>query len=163
MLGVKVKLTLTPKRVEKATDKGAYKSLRHAAFSIRKSAQESMVFQWGPSRPGSPPHAHTGRLRRSILVAQEKGKDEVVVGPSYSRVKFGGRPPWLAQMLEHGGTFRWRRKRKKRGGLTKREKAIRAAGYGPAMQSITFPARPFMQPALERNLARFHREWQGAI
>ena len=162
MFGVTVKLTMMPGKVKKATDKGAYKSLRHAAFSIRKTAIESMVFEEGPSRPGRPPHAHTGRLRRSIIVAQEKG-NEVFVGPSYSRVKAGGRPPWLAEMLEHGGTFRWRKKRKKRGRPTKSEAQVIAAGYGPALQIVTFPARPFMQPALARNLARFHREWQGIM
>lgn len=155
MFGIQVKLTATPKRLEKATDKGAYKTLRHAAFSIRKSAIESMVFAKGPSKPGTPPHAHKGRLRRSILVAQDD-KGEVVVGPSYSRVKAGGRPPWLAQMLEHGGTFTRRKKRKGRGRPPK--------GEAPQpMQTVTYPARPFMQPALQRNLARFHRDWKGAI
>ena len=155
MFGIQVKLTATPKRLEKATDKGAYKTLRHAAFSIRKSAIESMVFAKGPSKAGTPPHAHKGRLRRSILVAQDD-KGEVVVGPSYSRVKVGGRPPWLAQMLEHGGTFTRRKKRQNRGRPKK--------GEAPQpMQTVTFPPRPFMQPALQRNLARFHREWKGAI
>ena len=155
MFGVKINMTQTPKKVERATDKGAYKSLRHAAFSIRKSAIESMVEARGPSRPGTPPHRHTGRLARSILVAQDKN-GEVVVGPSYSRVKVGGRPPWLARMLEHGGTFTRRKKRKTRGRPKK--------GEAPEpMLSVTYPARPFMAPALKRNLARFHREWKGAI
>ncbi len=162
MFGVTISMIPTPKKVDRAVGKGSYKSLRHAAFSIRKSAIESMKFQDGPSAPGSPPAAHTGRLRRSILVAQDSN-DEVFVGPSYDRVKAGGRPPWLAQMLEHGGTFTWRRKRKKRGRPTKAEAQVIAAGFGPAIQSVTYPARPFMQPALKRNLARFHREWKGAI
>ncbi len=155
MFGVKITTTQTPEKVERAVDKGAYKSLRHAAFSIRKSAIESMVFARGPSRRGTPPHAHKGKVRRSILVAQDE-KGEVVVGPSYSRVKVGGRPPWLADMLEHGGTFTWKKKTKQRGRPKK--------GEAPRpMQTATYPARPFMQPALERNLARFHREWKGAI
>ncbi len=155
MFGIQVKLTATPDRLKKATDEGTYKTLRHAAFSIRKSAIASMVFRGGPSSPGTPPHAHTGRLRRSILVSQDE-KGEVVVGPSYRRVKVGGRPPWLAQMLEHGGTFQVKQKRKGRGRPKK--------GTPPqAIRSITFPARPFMQPALQKNLARFHREWRGAI
>jgi len=155
MIGVKVKLTAFPRKVERAKDKGAYKSVRHAAFSIRKTAIESMVFATGPSKPGRPPHAHTGRLRRSIMVAAEQ-KDDVVIGPSYSRVKVGGRPPWLAQMLEHGGTVQRRKKRKSRGRPRKDD---------PPQQtfSVTYPARPFMHQALQRNLARFHREWKGAI
>ncbi len=155
MFGIQVKLTATLKGLEKATDKGAYKTLRHAAFSIRKSAIESMVFAKGPSTAGSPPHAHKGKIRRSILVAQD-AKGEVVVGPSYPRVKAGGRPYWLAQMLEHGGTFTRTKKRKARGRPKK--------GDAPQLtRTITFPPRPFMQPALQRNLARFHRDWKGAI
>ncbi len=155
MFGVQVKFIATPKPLAKATDKAAFKNLRHAAFSIRKAAIESMVFAKGPSKPGTPPHAHKGRVRRSILVAQDDS-GEVVIGPSWSRVKAGGRPPWLAQMLEHGGTFPVKQKRKTRG--------RRKKGEAPqATRSITFPPRPFMQPALQRNLARFHRDWRGAI
>jgi len=161
MFGVTIKMTATPKRLEKAVDKGAYKSLRHAAFSIRKAAQESMVFAKGPSKPGAPPHAHTGRMRWSILVAQDKvdGRKlkagEVFIGPAYSRVKVGGRPPWLAEMLEHGKTFIAHEKQSRRGRPRK--------GTSIKRWAVIYPARPFMQPALQRNLARFHRDWQGAI
>ena len=156
MFGVNISMIPTPKKVNRATDKGAYKSLRHAAFSIRKSAIASMEFALGPSKPGTPPHRHTGRLARSILVAQEEGSDEVFVGASGHRVKAGRRPEWLARMLEHGGTYPVRKKRKTRGRPKK--------GEAPQpIRTITFPARPFMQPALQRNLARFHREWKGAI
>ncbi len=155
MFGVQIKLTATLKRLEKATGKGAFKTLKHSAFSIRKSAIESMKFAKGPSTPGTPPHAHKGRLRRSILVAQDDN-NEVFVGVSGNRIKAGRRPEWLARMLEHGGTFPVRTKRKSRGRPRK--------GDAPqAIRSITFPPRPFMQPALQRNLARFHRDWKGAI
>ena len=155
MFGVTIKMTATPKRLEKAVDKGAYKSLKHGALSIRKAAQESMVFAKGPSKPGTPPHSHTGRLRWSILAAEDEDKKGWTVGPSYSRVKVGGRPPWLAQMLEHGGTFIAHEKQSRRGRPRK--------GTSIKRWAVIYPARPFMQPALQRNLARFHRDWQGAI
>jgi len=41
--------------------------------------------------------------------------------------------------------------------------ALVAGEAAQPMQTITFPPRPFMQPALQRNLARFHRDWKGAI
>ena len=156
MFGANTKLTQTRANVDKAVDKGAYKTLKHAAFSIRKSAIASMVFAKGPSRAGSPPHAHTGRLGRSILVAQDKQTSEVVVGPSYDRVTKGGRPPWMAQRLEHGGTFTRKKKRKRRGRPRKGESQ-------EPVQTVTFPSRPFMYAALQRSLARFHAEWKGAI
>jgi len=162
MFGVKITMAMTPKTVQRATDKGAYKTFKHAANSIAKSAGDSMVEAEGPSRPGTPPHAHTKRLRWSIQ-SNDPDSDGVFIGPTYSRVIKGGRPPWLAKMLEFGGTFTWKRRTKKRGRPSKREAQRRAAGYGPPMMTATYPARPFMQPALERNLARFHRDWKGAI
>ncbi len=35
--------------------------------------------------------------------------------------------------------------------------------HGKSRGGVKFPKRPTMQPALERSLARFHREWRGAI
>ena len=159
MLSVQVKLIPIPRSLLKATNKAAYKTLRHAAFSIRTSAIESMRWGHNPSLPGHPPTARTGRLRGSILVSQDE-KGEIVVGPSYHRVRRGGRPPWLAEMLEHGGTYnvrlrQWGRQKRRRGRPSKGDEVLR--------RPITYPARPFMQPALQRNLARFHREWKGAI
>ncbi len=162
MFGVKISMITNTKPLAKATKKAAFANFRHAGFAIRKTAIESMKFQGGPSAPGSPPAAHTGRIRRSVIWAINDDGD-LFVGPSYSRVIKGGRPPWLAQMLEFGGTFRWRKKRKRRGRPTKAEAQVIAAGFGPALQSVTYPARPFMQPALKRNLARFHKDWKGAI
>jgi len=155
MFGVRSQMTALPRSLMRATDSAAYKNLRHAAFSIRKSAIDSMEFAPGPSPPGTPPHAHTGRLGKSILVSQDEA-GEVVVGPSYRRVKRGGRPPWLAEMLEHGGTFTRRKKRAKRGRPKKGEPA-------QSTVTVTYPARPFMAPALQRSLARFHSDWDGAI
>lgn len=157
MLGVTGKLIPIPRALLKATDKGAYKTLKHAALSIRKSAIDSMIEMEGPSRPGTPPHKHTGRLGKSILAAEDEDtKQGWVVGPAYKLVKRGGRPPWLAHMLEFGGTFTRTKKRKGRG----RPKQGEAP---PPTLTVTYPARPFMQPALQRNLARFHRDWKGAI
>lgn len=157
VISVKTNLRTYLPKVNAAVTNGAFKSLSHAGAAIRKTAQQSMREAKGPSPPGTPPHVHTGRLRRSILFAVDKQKHELVVGPSYDKVKIGGRPSWLAQMLEHGGTFQRRMdpKRSRRGRPRKGEEVRRI--------SVTYPARPFMAPALAKNLARFHREWQGAI
>lgn len=157
MIDVKLHLKTYLSRVDKAIKKGTFKNLKHAGAAIRKTAQQSMRPAKGPSPPGTPPHVHTGRLRRSILYAVDLQTDELVVGPSYNMVKRGGRPPWLAEMLEHGGTFQRRLtpKRTRRGRPRKGEEVQTAL--------VTYPARPFMAPALKKNLARFHREWQSAI
>lgn len=35
--------------------------------------------------------------------------------------------------------------------------------FGKSRKGDDFPERPFMQPALEENLSRFARDWQGSI
>ena len=113
-----------------AAKKTCFKSLEHAGNAIIKTARESMVFTKGPSPAGTPPHAHRGRLRRDMRVGEEGG--HVYAGVSYEAMTTSMYPPWMARIHEEGGTFTGRKKR-----------------------TVTFPARPFMLPALERNIARF--------
>ena len=46
---------------------------------------------------------------------------------------------------------------------SKIDQAMEAHEHGRERGGVRFPRRPTMQPALEQNLARFHREWRGAI
>ncbi len=131
MFGVQVKLTTTPKRVEKAKDKGAFKSFAHAAASIRKTIIASIKARKKPGPPGGPIRTKSGKggrlAKRSVLFHADK--TGAVIGFSGSKID------QAIEVHEHG---------KERGG-------------------VLFPKRPTAQPALERNLARFHREWKGAI
>lgn len=136
---MQARLTDRSVAVKDAAQKGTFANLRHAGASIRKSAIESMVFARGASQPGSPPHAHKGKLRRSIQFAVEE--ETVTVGPAYSRITQGGRPPWLASMHERGGVFRGTKK-----GATRK-----------------VPARPFMSPAIEQARKRFRATWKSSI
>ena len=43
------------------------------------------------------------------------------------------------------------------------DQAMEVHEHGKRRGGVRFPKRPTMAPALERNLARFHREWRGAI
>ena len=123
-IGVEARIVDQTRRVKDAAKKGAFRSLSHAAASIRKAAVESMVFAPKASKPGTPPHAHKGKLRRSIRYSVDE--KDVTVGPAYSAIRSGGRPPWLGSMHERGGTFKGKKKGTKR----------------------FVPARPFMAPAL---------------
>lgn len=136
--------------VRAATETG-FKSIRHAAFSIAKSARGSMVRARGPSPAGQPPHVHRGRLRRSIRVGEEGG--EHVVGASYAQMQAGDYPPWMAHMHERGGTFGVNAKT----GLTSLTKT------GKRRKAAVYPARPFMLPALQRAVARFNQSFGGGM
>jgi hypothetical protein len=46
---------------------------------------------------------------------------------------------------------------------SKIDQAMQVHEHGKERGGVRFPKRPTMLPALERNLARFHREWKGAI
>jgi len=177
--------------VVRVAEEAGFKSLKHAAFSIRKSAVASMVRAKGPSAPGQPPHRHRGRLAGSIRVGEEGG--EYVVGSSYATMQGRQYPPWMAKMHEHGGTFgvdartgltsltktgipafykdvagKWHRAH---GGYASRAEAeawIRAGSpetkvTATRRKAAVYPARPFMLPALQRAVARFNQSFGGGI
>jgi hypothetical protein len=127
MIGFGFRFVDETQAVVKAVDKGAYRSLSHAAASIRKSAIESIVTSKGPSPAGQPPHTLRGLLRRAIVFFADK--EGAVIGPTLSR--FGT----AAQAHEFGGRYK----------------------------KQVYPKRPFMGPALERNLARFAKAWGGEV
>jgi hypothetical protein len=94
MIGASATFTGNPQAVVKAVDKAAYRSLSHAAASIRRDAIASLQRARGPSAVGSPPHTR-GRFPRAI--AYDANKESAVIGPRYSR--FGT----AAQAHEHEG------------------------------------------------------------
>jgi hypothetical protein len=83
-----IKFTAMPEfvRVEKAAKKGIYRSISHAAFSIRKAIRESIKNSPKPAAPGQPvtTRGRRGNVRNSIFAAVEE--DSAVVGPRYSMV-----------------------------------------------------------------------------
>ena len=83
MIGYHVKLKLEIQRlVKKATDEGIFRNLGHAAASIRATAKRliTRVRRGTPSKPGEPIHTRTGRARKSILFAVDRGQQEAVIG-----------------------------------------------------------------------------------
>lgn len=137
--------------VVRVAEETGFKSLKHAAFSIRKSAVGSMVRAKGPSAPGTPPHRHRGRLAGAIRVGEEGG--EYVVGSSYAEMQGRQYPPWMARMHEKGGTF----------GVNARTGLTSLTKSGKRRKAAVYPARPFMLPALERAVARFHESFGGGM
>ena len=82
------KFTANPEflRVEKAANKGIYRNVRHAAFSIRKAIRESIRKSAEPSPPGQPvtTRGRRGNVRNSIFAAIEE--DAAMIGPRHSMV-----------------------------------------------------------------------------
>lgn len=114
--------------------KAEFRSLNHAAASIRKDMQASLQVAPGPSQPGKPPHAHKRKrggknIKQSILFAVDKQAELAVIGPS---AQFVG---------DVGGVH-------ERGGSRKADR---------------FQPRPFAGPALERQLDRLPAGFAGSI
>ena len=118
------------------------------AKAVRRRIVDSMEFARGPSTPGTPPHAHRGRLRRAIRYAigednprqfgsgvESGGELSAVIGASYSEMESGGLAPWKARMHDKGGTY----------------------------QGRTYPARPFSGPGLEAETPEFVGRFVGSI
>ena len=87
-------------RVTEAAGKANFRNLGHAAATIRKTAAASIARSDEPAAAGSPPHTRQGLLPRSIRFAQDKAKEEAVIGPEFSKVGEAG------AAHEHGGEFR---------------------------------------------------------
>lgn len=151
MFGLGWKMKVDTRAIEKAADKGAYKSFSNAAASIRKAAigkinkapvlkkavrkknkrtGKRQIVQRAvtkPSAPGTPIHTRAGQAKRAIVY--DADKSGAVIGFRKSIMGLA------AEAHEHGGKYK----------------------------GATYPERPTMGPALEENLTRFAATWQGSI
>ncbi len=121
------------KKLDRAISKGAFKSFANAAASIRKAARKSILKRRKPGPPGGPIRTRFGKGG-----GLARRKSSLLFSASKDGAVVGFTASKMGQSMEvheHG---------KSRGG-------------------VKFPERPTMAPALERSLARFHREWKGAI
>ena len=123
------------KHVEHAIGRARVRALSKMGAFVRQRAQTSMRRVRGPSRPGEPPHAHQGDLRRYILFGYDPQTDTVVVGP------LGFRRSEAPHVLEFGGRTPSRR--------LKRDAVIRP--------------RPYMGPALEQERENFVGLWRNSV
>lgn len=113
-----------------------------------------------PSQPGTPPHTHTGVMRRDIVFAYDFTTESVVIG---SFMKGGA---WLASLHEFGGssqmqawayvpqfyrTMNYGILSWKRVGTSPRN----VNRWEPTRfrQTFPYPARPYMRPAMNHAIA----------
>lgn len=88
----------TLRRIRKS--RGLYKSLQHAAASLRTIAQRLLRPKKGASSAGSPPHSRTKRLKHAILYSVDRDGQSAVIGPALSKIgRVGG-------VHEHGGFYK---------------------------------------------------------
>ena len=116
------------------------KTLSKLGAFVRRAAQTSMRYRKGKSQPGQPPSAHkeTGALLRKLLFfSYDPSSDSVVVGP------IAARRAEAPRLQEFGG-----KAKRTRMGVTR---------------TVTYPPRPYMQPALSKSEPRIPKEWTGSV
>lgn len=87
-------------RVRRAEERLATRGLFKASGFIRIVAKRSIRKRKKPSRPGSPPHTQTGKLRRAIRFDVDRIRMESLIGPDAAIVGES------AGAHEHGGNYK---------------------------------------------------------
>ena len=127
----------------------ARRAIYAQARYIQKSARNSMKSGTPskPSRPGSPPHAVTGLLKRFLFFSWDSSSQSMVIGPAGFK-KDTGAP----RILEEGGdTTAHVFYGSKAGGYKFKEKRIHVA------------PRPYMAPAFKTSQTKLPEFWAKSV
>lgn len=184
MIQLRTRVRFNQSQVQKKVQAANFRSLGHAAGTIRLTAKRSIRKRKKPSSPGSPPHTQTGMLRRVIRYEVNRDREEAVIGPVN---EIAGR---LWNLHEFGGVSTKRRKLKRhrfrvgqhgpirviRPGKFAHTKLLTGAQANRATRLIEaenerrgaskprrYPKRPFMRPALEANQSRLPKFWRDSV
>ena len=140
MIGITTKATFFDRKaVTGAVDRTTRRVLSKFGAFVRTGARSSIRKRRAVSAAGQPPSSHAGLLKKLIYFGYEPTRKSVVIGPTplHGTAKA---PP----LLEEGGTVD-RRDRKGR------------------RRRLRYRARPFMGPALKRELPKLPAMWAGSV
>lgn len=110
---------------------------------VTLSPEEKRAYH-GSSEPGKPPRVHAGTLRKMIYFGYDQRTRSVVVGPQRFSTK-GGEAP---RILEFGGKTVIVKRKRSGGRIRKR---------------VEVKARPYMVPALEKNISVIPESFRGSV
>lgn len=157
----------TSKAVVNRTNKSERVVLSRFGSFVRTTARTSMRpggKKNAISRAGQPPRTHVGLLRKLLYFGYDFSRRSVVVGP----LKFGGSiGNGVPRLLEEGGTRRTKKRNiyVKRG--VRRGQGGRFVSGGSKQMEIgglmKYRPRPYMEPALKRNLPQLPQLWRNAV
>jgi hypothetical protein len=80
MMHIRARVRFTPGQLKKKVNQATFKSMNHAAGTIRMTAKRSIRKRKKPSNPGSPPSSPTGMLRRVLRYEVNRDRGEAVIG-----------------------------------------------------------------------------------
>lgn len=128
--------------VADAVGKATRKALSRFGAFVRTRARTSMRRRKAASKPGSPPSAHVGLIKKFLYFAYDPEASSVVIGP----VRLNGVvDPDALPALEYGGSVEIEdRRRGKR-------------------REVDVKARPFMGPAFAAELPNAANLWKDSV
>lgn len=138
MLGAHVQVVTNFTRLIKAVEQAKFRNFGHAAARIRKDAAASILPSDQPSAPGTPPHTRNRVSKKTGKRLKGQLERAIVYAADKDGAVVGPRESVVgtsASAHELGGSYKGEQ----------------------------FPKRPFMGPALEKNLDRFASDWAGSI
>lgn len=187
-VNIKIKdLFFRPEKVIKGLNAANRKVLSKAGAFIRTAARSSIKTRSynSTSKPGDPPFDHAGfalarenkkrkaagldrrkaavfgKGIRAILFGYDASRKSVVIGP----LRFGGTrgSSTVPHTLEFGGTVQTNIARIQKGGRDASGRFLNDKKiYGP-LRTAPFPARPFMAPALKKELPNLPARWRASV
>lgn len=135
--------------VVREVGKANAKALSKAGAFVQRRARSSMRRRKAASPPRTPPSAHSKdkhRTLKNILFAYEPSRQSVVIGP----VLLNGEGGSVPALHEFGGSKAIR--------VTQRHKGQKVR----VVKQATYPARPFMGPALAAEAPKFPSLWANS-
>lgn len=148
MIGLRINqakgLFFTSSEVIRATNVAERKVLSKFGAFVRQRARTSMKRRKKPSAPGQPPSAHVGLIKKFLFFVYEPTRHSVIIGPALLDKPSVG----ALEVLEHGGSVT----------------IIRRPKFGPKNKDrVNIAARPFMQPAFDKELPGVAGLWKDQI
>lgn len=160
--------------IERRVNQANRRNLNHAGGLVRKIAKNSMRRRKRSSEPGTPPSAHaesgSPASLKNILYGYDDqagdGRGGVIVGPVFlNQLQYSGRNLMrgtVPSLHEFGGTVGLREKKVGQSWRPVGRRRPRP-GQPVRIRRATYPARPFMKPALKKAAPKFRNIWADSI
>jgi hypothetical protein len=155
--------------IERQVERANKRNLSKAGAHIRTRARTSMRRRKAASAPGQPPSTHsTDKVvtLRNILFGFDPWNQSVVVGPVRLNQYYYLGPQLVSGTIpalhEFGGRLGIREKRVGNRWVSRGRRKPRA-GQPTRVRLATYPARPYMGPAMEAELPKFPDLWANSV
>lgn len=141
MIGFDYKFDDRTPAVKTAVDNAVFKNVGHAIATVRKDAIDLIKPGDGPSTPGTPPHTQTARVNRKTGRTSRGKLQKAIAFDNDKATGVGIAGPRQSIAGDSG----------------------RAHELGDEIFGVDYPERPYMAPALEKNLARYGDSYAASL